>query len=515
MQYCIYLRKSRKDEEAERRGEGETLARHEKALLALAKSQQLSITKIYREIVSGDTIAARPVMQKLLEEVGNGVWDGVLVMEIERLARGNTMDQGLISQAFQFSGTKIITPIKTYDPANEFDEEYFEFGLFMSRREYTAIKRRMQRGRIASFKEGNYIAGNTPYGYDRATVDGHPSLAVNNREAEIVRMIFSLYIHGVPTERGYRVGVGSIAKYLNGLQIPSKRKKGWSAESVRGILTNPVYIGKTRWRWREQEKRLVDGKVLTRRPLSKNPMYVDAKHPHIIDEDTFETVQKMIESRYSWPVNDRYRITNPLAGIARCAKCGRMLLQGKRKDGTPYLYCRNSQCDNVSSNLPLIEDRMLEAISQWLKDYRFQADQTDIRQESPSLLASLSQVDVELQKLDSQQNRLYDLLEQGVYSSEVFVQRSDVLSKKIKAMQAQKKSLEEMLVSQKISAQQEKQMVPKMQTILSTYRELSDPADQNRLLKEVLAYIEYEKNTPHGSGYSNDDFTIKIFPRTF
>ena len=103
MQYCIYLRKSRKDEEAERRGEGETLARHEKALLALAKSQQLSITKIYREIVSGDTIAARPVMQKLLEEVGNGVWDGVLVMEIERLARGNTMDQGLISQAFQFS----------------------------------------------------------------------------------------------------------------------------------------------------------------------------------------------------------------------------------------------------------------------------------------------------------------------------------------------------------------------------------------------------------------------------
>lgn len=78
--------------------------------------------------MSGDTIAARPVMQKLLEEVGNGVWDGVLVMEIERLARGNTMDQGLISQAFQFSGTKIITPIKTYDPANEFDEEYFEFG---------------------------------------------------------------------------------------------------------------------------------------------------------------------------------------------------------------------------------------------------------------------------------------------------------------------------------------------------------------------------------------------------
>ena len=33
MAYCLYLRKSRADMEAEARGEGETLARHEKLLL--------------------------------------------------------------------------------------------------------------------------------------------------------------------------------------------------------------------------------------------------------------------------------------------------------------------------------------------------------------------------------------------------------------------------------------------------------------------------------------------------
>ena len=53
MQYCLYLRKSRADSEAEARGEGETLARHEKALLNLAKKLNLNITAIYREIVSG------------------------------------------------------------------------------------------------------------------------------------------------------------------------------------------------------------------------------------------------------------------------------------------------------------------------------------------------------------------------------------------------------------------------------------------------------------------------------
>lgn len=130
MPYVIYLRKSRADAEAEARGEGETLARHEKALLDLAKYSRLNVTAIYREIVSGDTIAARPIMQRLLSEVEKGLWEGVLVMEVERLAREDTIDQGIVAQTFRFTDTKIITPNKTYDPQNEYDEEYFEFGLF-------------------------------------------------------------------------------------------------------------------------------------------------------------------------------------------------------------------------------------------------------------------------------------------------------------------------------------------------------------------------------------------------
>ena len=153
-QYCIYLRKSRADAEAEARGDGETLARHEKMLLAVAKRDRYHISKIYREIVSGETIAARPQMQQLLQDVEQGLYAGVLVMEVERLARGDTIDQGIMAQTFRYSDTKIITPMKVYDPNNEFDEEYFEFGLFMSRREYKTINRRLQRGRAASAKEG-------------------------------------------------------------------------------------------------------------------------------------------------------------------------------------------------------------------------------------------------------------------------------------------------------------------------------------------------------------------------
>ena len=153
MPYLIYLRKSRADMDAEAHGEGETLARHEKVLLTLAKKMELNVTAIYREIVSGETIASRPKMQQVIQEVEEGLWEGVLVMEVERLARGDTKDQGIVAEAFKYGNAKIITPMKVYDPQNEYDEEYFEFGLFMSRREYKTIRRRLERGRLASIKE--------------------------------------------------------------------------------------------------------------------------------------------------------------------------------------------------------------------------------------------------------------------------------------------------------------------------------------------------------------------------
>src|SRR5690625_2399565 len=94
--YAIYLRKSRADQELEERGEGETLARHRRVLLSLGKKLNINISKIYEEVVSGESIDNRPEVQQLLKDVEDGYWDGILVMEVERLARGDTIDQGII-----------------------------------------------------------------------------------------------------------------------------------------------------------------------------------------------------------------------------------------------------------------------------------------------------------------------------------------------------------------------------------------------------------------------------------
>lgn len=199
MGYAIYLRKSRADAELEAQGELETLSRHSAVLMEYARRNSLDITEIYKEIVSGETISARPVMQQLLYAVEHNRYKGVLVMEIERLARGDTIDQGIVAQAFKYSNTLIITPQKTYNPNNEFDEEYFEFGLFMSRREYKTINRRLQAGRLQSVKEGKFIGNKPPYGYIKIKLKAEKgyTLEPNPQQAETVKLIFKWYAYGV------------------------------------------------------------------------------------------------------------------------------------------------------------------------------------------------------------------------------------------------------------------------------------------------------------------------------
>ena len=147
--YAIYLRKSRAYLEAEKLGDGETLAMHRKILEELAARNGFYIGEIYTELESGYTIAGEPKIQKLIEDCYAGKYKGILVVEITRLSRGNQGDAQTIMDCLKYSnmnnGILVITPTKTYDVAHsQEDEEYMEFELFMSRREYKMIRKRME-----------------------------------------------------------------------------------------------------------------------------------------------------------------------------------------------------------------------------------------------------------------------------------------------------------------------------------------------------------------------------------
>lgn len=523
MAYCLYLRKSRADAEAEARGEGETLARHEKTLLELAKKLRLNVTEIYREVVSGETIAARPVMQRVLSEVEQGVWQGVLVMEVERLARGDTIDQGIVAQTFKFSDTKIITPIKTYDPNNEFDEEYFEFGLFMSRREYKTINRRLQRGRLASVKEGKYVSNKAPYGYRRVKLERDKGFTLEPvpDEADIIRLIFDLYTVGEvqPDGSHKRLGVSLIVRRLNALRVPTKTGGDWVPATIRDILINPVYIGKIRWNWRHAVKKMVDGSVVVERPRASVEEYVivDGLHPAIISEETFNMAQEFMHKNPPRPVGERNTVKNPLAGLVICAKCGRRMTRrpygSRRAEDT--LMCAATSCDNVSCNLRYVEERILAGLAEWLSDYRLEwetdapasASQVEHKKKAAKRLTS------ELATLDKQLDNVHDLLEQGVYTTEKFLERSRSLAERIQSVRENLEAIETEIVLEAAREESRKNIIPKVEQLLEVYHELPDAKSKNDMLKSVLekaVYLKENRARWHGSP---DDFELVLYPK--
>ena len=522
MSYCLYLRKSRADIEAEAHGDGETLARHEKLLLELAKRDHYPITQIYREIVSGETIASRPVVQHLLQEVEDGKWEGVLVVEVERLARGDTIDQGVMAQAFKYSGTKIITPLKVYDPKNEYDEEYFEFGLFMSRREYKTINRRLQRGRLESAKEGKWPGGVAPFGYERVRIpnDKGWTLRPLEYEANIVRLIFRLYTTGEDCEDGSirKFGAYAIARKLDKMGVaPPKSASCWNDRTIQIILQNPIYIGKVRWNAHKTKKRIKNNTVEIE--YCKTPpeevIYVDGLHPAIVDKAVFKKAQELLKHSGHAPVQNYNTITNPLAGVLRCGKCGRSLVL-KRTSTRATLSCPNYLCDNISSKYGVIEERLLQALENWLSNYRLKWSD-DPPEDDKALIdlksGSIRKAKSELETLRRQLVRTHDLLEQGVYDTDTFLSRSRSLNERIASTEADIASMSAELVEDEKRAASRRNIVPKVEKLLEVYTELPSAQAKNDMLKEVLEKVLYTKLLPSGQSGPFDNFELTIFPK--
>ena len=525
-QYIIYLRKSRKDDDIEQRGEGETLARHKSALLDLAKKKRLRIAKIYEEVVSGDSIDARPEMLKLLKDVESGAFAGVLVIEVERLARGDTIDQGRVAQAFKYSDTKIITPNKTYDPKSEFDIEYFEFGLFMSRREFEIIKRRLRRGREASVKEGKYTASKAPYGYNRVKLEKEKgwTLEPHPEQAEIVRMVYEWYTIGVEKEDGIRerIGVSLIARRLNKLKILPQKGKDWATASIRDMLINPVYIGKVRWNWRPEKRRTKDNIVIVERPRVsiEDCILVDGKHEGIIDTHIFELAQTLMTKNPPRPIGERYTVKNPWAGIIICGKCGnRMTRRPYNQNGYPdTLLCQKLSCDNISSHLDTVEKRILEALGEWLTNYKLKWN----LEEKPSTnkdigytmkAKALAKLDKEIDTLQKRLDSVHDRFEDGVYSTEQFLERSHKVGEEIQQAKNDRAIIAEDLQLAEMREEARTAIIPKVDKLLEVYHELPTPKAKNDLLKDILEKVVYTKTVKGTRSAPSDIFEIVLFPK--
>lgn len=476
------------------------LDRHRKTLHELAAYNGHAIVAEYAEVASGDSLAARPEAQRLLIDVMSGKYTGVYCMDLDRLSRGAAEDQAAIIRAFQASGTQIITPNKVYDFNKPADEDFGEIKLMFSRIEYKSVNRRLYTGRERSAKDGCYIGARKVYGYNKVPGKGKegPTLAIYPEQAETVREIFQMYADGLSSHK--------IADELNARGIQPNYSSYWTPSTIRGILRNPIYIGKISW-GKKISKPAPDGSK--KRVINSRAILSDGKHAAIVPESLWKAVQARLGGNAAPPTST---LQNPLRGLVRCARCGQLM---QRHNGTRYdgqsnqpdmLRCHNRQCNQMRADLAVIENMILRFLDSYYVDSEptpLQARQRKDRQKAAKLIQD------QIKQAEAQQSRQADLLEQGVYSVEDFIARRNALSERLRELHRRyDETMAPDLQDQAFEAWRD--IVPRSMTVSEAYRRAPDNETKNALLSALVRGVTYDKVERRRGKYDDPERGITI-----
>lgn len=491
--YAIYLRKSQADRDVQGQTVEEVVARHKKILTDHAARQSLYIGEIYEEVVSGETIKDRPEFQRLLSDCYAGKWTGVLVVEITRLSRGNQGDAQKILDCFTFSnhnrGVLVITPTKTYDIVRNSDDlEYLEFELFMSRREYKLITRRMDRGKKQAIVEGEYMSSYRPYGWEIDKSNGIRTLKPHDTEFEIGKMMYEWRVKE-------KLSPYKIASRLTAMGIPTYSGTAeWSKDTVKDFLRNPVNMGKVRWNERMQVKTMVDGELVTSRPRSNHTehyMLYDGMQPKMVDEETWKAANADFKSDKT---KANLQLTNPLAGVLRCANCGKTMAYNsyKRHNGRVeprYLHQQSNVCKVKSAMYKDVMNAVVHSLRLYLEDFEMKIDNAPDVNEN-AVTAQIDGLQKELARTERKLARAFDDYEDGIYTANEFVERKAVHNAKIDSIKKQIRELRNTIPER----EEYEEKVCLLSDALDALLDDSLDADtKNEYLKQIVDKIEYSR----------------------
>lgn len=491
-----YLRKSQSDDP--NLTVEEVLEKHEKILDGMA--EQLFGAKVpeqnkFREVVSGETIKGRPEIQKILRLIESPRYKAIMIVEPQRLTRGDLEDIGYMMKLLKHTNTLVITQTRIYDLRDEYDWDAFERELKRGNEYLEYYKKIQRRGRLLSVSQGNYLGSTPPYGFDKITImDGKrkcPTLKENPEQADVVRTIFDLYVN-------QNMGRRRIGNYLNELGIKSATGKNWSAETIREILTNIHYIGKVRWNWRKWVTVVEDGEFVKTRPVTKIGEYLiyEGRHNGIIPEELFNAAQEKIGKNHR--TKPDVKVRNPFVTLMFCKSCGRAVIYQKtKKDVAPRLLCSNqSDCENASCRFPDVLDRVCIILEKCIEDFeiRIQSDTGDSAKLHAKLIKNLEKKMADLKAKElSQWEAQSDPDPTKRMPNEIFQQlNAKLLKEKEEVQQALCKAYESM--------PEPVDYEDKVKQFTDALNALRDPdveaEEKNRLLKVCIERIEYYREKP-------------------
>lgn len=495
----MYLRKSRADDPL--LSVEDVLSNHEAILDEWCdRNLPYSIPKEnrFKEVVSGESIQDRSEFQRVLKMVESPSIKAVLVKEISRLGRPDKQEIGYISKVFRYTNVSVITPSRIFNIVDDFERKMFEQELEQGNFYLEYNKRILKAGRDLASKKGAFLT-TAPYGYDKTRIrDGKKemsTLAINEEQANVVRMIFDWYVKE-------NIGTQTICNRLNDLKIKPPKTDTWRADAIRGILENPTYIGMVRWNTRKGVWVVEDGEFKKTRPVNNGDDYILTKglHEPIISEELFNAAQEK-RGRTHRTINNR-ELKNPFASMMFC-KCGRAMSYRLRKysngedRGEARLVCNDQvNCGTGSCTVAEIEEFMVNVLRQKIAEFEIEAHNTDDEsiKSHDKLIASLEK------KISG-----FDAREKAMWKAQVDPDPDkhmppnifhELLSELKQEREETKQALEKALKNRPAPIDYEKKIITFQNALDALLDDKVSVAEKNLLLKECIDRIEYHRDKP-------------------
>jgi DNA invertase Pin-like site-specific DNA recombinase len=467
---AIYLRKSRD----ESNGAEDVLAKHRRICVELCEKRDWDYI-IYEEVGSSDSLEARPQMMRLLGDIEDGMYDGVVVVDYDRLSRGDAMDYALINRTLRKADVKVYTPSRTYDLHDEMSEAMMSIEATFSRLEYNRIKRRLARGKRLGAAAGKWVQGNPPFPYIYDSEKKCVLVDETKRDAYLLMLGDALA----------GTSPGEIAIRLNTKGIATNRGRTWVAETVQRLLLNRFHMGE-----------VIYGKTTSgddRKPVD----------PHewirgIGDHERLKTPDE--HARIVALISSRRRIANkskegryPLSGIVKCARCGKTH-QATEKYGRHVLFActRRSPtgeiCPNGGVRAAIVYQAIEIEAKNELERILLAVDETDSR--AVGIEARIESLRRDLAEEKAALDTLIDLVARRKIKEEAFDQRRAPIEATIQRLETELIELESLSSSGAIPVEQKSALLGEI--LRGDFWTRSDWSDKDRhtLLTTLIDHID-------------------------
>ena len=341
--------------------------------------------------------------------------DCFVVHKIDRFAR-RSQDFFNLRAELAEAGCKLVSVTEPLDdsPAGRFME-----GMLSLQAQFDNEVRaeRSKAGMTEVIKRGGW-AWVAPLGYKVARLNGLPTLVQDKKKAPLVKMLFERCL-----QTDTLINYTELCNYAYEIGLRTRSGKKIAKSTLMGMLTNPVYISRGRTK------------------LS-NGLY-DGQWEKLIPLRLWNQVQERLRN-----CNKNYRKIDKtgfiLDGFVKCAKCGRVMLgyYATGRKGRKYPYFKCNKCNGQNVSLTKLIQEFEYFLDRMRVDKDFMRDYSDfIRRELAGMGYEATRVrnarTTALQKLQKDQNKMFDLLMRGTLTEDIYNEKMKELKAEIDILKLQ------------------------------------------------------------------------------